>query len=294
MTQNPYESKKAKRNRIVSNIVIVFFIVTFVWGLYHVFIGSRSKIVPFEFTEITAQVVEDNRNDEFDELFNYVLTLDEDTVKDDSFAKKFPVASALLDMEKGIYSDKLPYFCIDSGRLVLAQTVLSETADCRELEVMMSNLSTAVDGNTATVSMSDCTVYTLVYNARSGVMSYKKYEQSQFHMNLFSLSAVADGGRPTECKYDLTLGGNGFDENKCKQLVYDPVNATYGDPEVEVKRTRATITAVQKDSVLTDDTDNACYSIRTANGLFGRIKKLEMSFTFDEGVTPTLTFVANR
>ena len=100
MTQNPYESKKARRSRIVSNIVIVFFIVTFFWGLYHVFIGTQSKIVPFEFTEVTAQVVEDNRNDEFDELFNYVLTMDEDTVKDEKFAENFPIASALLDMEK--------------------------------------------------------------------------------------------------------------------------------------------------------------------------------------------------
>ena len=294
MTQNPYESKKARRSRIVSNIVIVFFIITFFWGLYHVFIGTQSKIVPFEFTEVTAQMVEDNRNDEFDELFNYVLTMDEDTVKDEKFAEDFPIASALLDMEKGVHSDETPYFCIDSNRLILAKTVLSETADCRELEVMMSTLSTNIEGNTATVSMGECTVYTLVYNARSGVMNYKNYSASQFHTNLFSLSVVADGGRPTECKYDLTLGGNGFDENKCKQLIYDPINATYGDPEVEIKRTRAIITAVQKDDVLTDKAKNACYSIRTADGLFARIQQVEMSFTFEEGVTPTLTFVANR
>lgn len=295
MQRNPYESKKSRRNRIVSNILIVFFIVSFVWGLYQVFIGSRKSINTYEFTECTAQLLNDsNQNDEFNALFNYVLTMDDDTVKDDKFSESFPLASALLDMQKDVYSNKTPYFCIDSNRLVLAQTVLSETADCRELEVMMSTLSTTVDGTTATISMSDFIVYTVVYNARSGVMTYKNYAQSQFHMNLFSLAVVAEGGRPTECTYDMAIGGSGFDKNKCMQLVYDTVNATYGDPEVEVKRSRATITAVQKDDALTDDTDEACYSIKTADGLFARIQEVEMSFTFEEGVTPTLSFVANR
>ncbi len=295
MQRNPYESKKSRRDRIISNILIVFFVISFFWGLYQVFIGTRKNITTYEFTECSAQLLDDSsQNDEFDSLFNYALTMDGDTIMDEAFSESFPISSALLNMQKDVYSDKAPYFCIDSNRLVLAQTVLSETADCRELEVMMATVSTNAEDNTVSVSMSDFIVYTVVYNARSGVLSYKDYEQSQFHVNLFSLSAVAKGGRPTECTYDIALGGSGFDEAKCKQIVYDPINATYGDPEVEIKRTRAVITAVQKDDALADTANEAIYSVKTADGLFAKIQEVNMTFTFEKGATPTVSFVANR
>ncbi len=295
MHYDPYESKKSKRNRVISNILICFFIVAFIWGMYTIFIGTVNKVTLFEFKDKNAEFsVSGDVNAEFADLYDYSYNFKEGSKKDDEFDKRFPIASALLSMQKGIYQSDSPYMCIDSSRFVLAQTVLSETADCRELEIMMADFEKTEENNSLSVSMKNFNIYTIMYNARTGELSYKDYKTSQFHTNLYSLSVIAEAGRPTECSYELVMTGASFDKAKCAQLVYDTVNATYGDPEVKIKGKKATVTATQKDSALKDDTDKAVYSLKTADGTFAMIKEFKVKFTFEDGVKPSLKVIANN
>lgn len=295
MHYNPYESKKSRRDRILSDILIVAIVAMFIWGLYSVFVGNRKRIMPFEFTETEAvQQADTDANSEFDALYRYASEMKEETVKGEEFAAAFPLASALLDMDTSVYREKTPYFCVDSGHLVLAQTVLSVTADCRELEVMMAECSHQQEDGSLSVSLRNFNVYTVVYNARNGILSFKEYETSQFHINLFSLSVSAEGAAPTECRYEVTLKCDQHDENQCKQLVYDPVNATYGDPQVETQDGKTVIRAVQNSDSLAQSADKATYSLRTADGGFYSLDEVNFAFTFANGASPELHFYANR
>lgn len=284
---DPYESKKNRRKRILSDVLILLMIVMFLWGLYSVLFGARRQIRRYEFASCSAVEDTEGGNAAFAALCRNAATLPSDATLDKAFAEQYPIPAAMLKMETP-YDAKTPYFRIDSERFVLAQTVLSEQTDERLLEIMTAAVKSDFSDGAGQLTLSDFEIVCLAYNARTGVLRNTAYSNNTFHLDLFGLSPLVKGSDVVCTGYTATLQGESLDSDKAKQLIYDPVRATYGDASVEKSQDGLTVSVTPAGKK-----DQEVFNISVANDTFLCYDSIAFSYTY-QGDAPSLALIANR
>ena len=283
---DPYESKQDKKKRIVSDLLILLVIVMFLWGLYHVFFQTRNQLRLFEFPSCTAAEDASGDNAAFAALCEDAAKL-KDATLDGDFRQKYPVPAAMLNMEAP-FDPEVPYFRIDGDRFVLAQTVLSEQADERILEIMTSKVQTEFADGSGRLTFSDFKTVSLAYHARTGVLRTLPYSDQTFHLNLFSLSPLLKGSDVLCTGYTAVLTGEDLDPAKAGQLIYDPVRATYGDVATKKDPDRLTLSVTP-----VGQKNQETFNISTAGGTFLRYESITFTFEY-QGEAPAFSLLANR
>ena len=278
---DPYESKKNRRKRILSDVLIVLVAVAFLWGMYHV-IFARTKINPFTFGDATAVEDTDGGNKSLTAFMEYAYDLYDNAALTDALREKYPLPTAMLDMGEPYDLDK-PYFRYDGKRLVLAQTVLSETVNERILEIMAVDVAQSGSNGQRLLTLSNFRACGIAYNAKTGVLTYKPYDVDAFHMKWEKLTLSATGATDLQ---DVTLrirGGNV--PMGAEQLVYDDDAAAY--LPVQSNQNRRIVLGGTR---ATDD--KFSLTLKVGNGAFVQYASIEFRFESKEELK--FDFIANK
>lgn len=220
---DPYESKTNRRRRILSDVLIVLVILAFLWGIYHVLFETRNRVQKYSFANVTATAGRVEDNGSFAKLVDYGAIMEEETKLDGSFREEYPLPAAMLAMEPP-YEYDTPYFRYDGRHLILAQTVLSETADERLLEIVVADASDEQNDDGLTVMLSDFRACAVAYNAKTDRISYRSYDSGRFHLDLKGLTVSPDAN-PAGCEITVKVKGSGSTLQPEKWL-YDEIDAS--------------------------------------------------------------------
>ena len=185
---DPYESKRNRRRRILSDVLILLVALAFLWGIYHVFFQTRYQLRPYTFTDATAVADADGGNAAFAALIDNVAALEEEATLSGSFGEAYPLPAAMLGM-KAPYDADAPYFRFDGAHLVLAQTVISEQENERLLEILAVDVTT----DETRLTLSNFRACAIAYNARTDALTYQPYDPDTFHLTLEGLTLSASG-----------------------------------------------------------------------------------------------------
>lgn len=277
---DPYESKKNRNKRILSDVLIVLVVIGFLWGLYHV-IFARTKINPFTFGDVTAVEDTDGGNESLAAFMEYAYDLYDEATLTDALREKYPLPAALLDMERP-YDMDTPYFRYDGKRLVLAQTVLSETVDERILEIMAADVAVSESGEQRLLTLSNFRACGVACNAKTGALAYRPFDAETFHVKLMKLTLSATGASDLA---DVTLRIRGGSVPiGAEQLVYDENAAAY----LPVKSN-------QDRRIVLDGAENCekGLTLQVGNGAF--VQFASVAFRFEPGEEePRFAFTANK
>ena len=281
MLGNPYESKKDTRRRVLSDILILLVALGFLWGIYHVFFVSRYQVRAYTFADAVATADSEEGNASFAALMDFGAGLGEDATLTDDLAPAYPLPAALLAQEAP-YTEDAPYFRFDGKRLVLAQTVLTETTDERALEIFAADVATEVKDGLLTVTLSDFRACAFRYNARTDQVSYQPYDPAACHVAWETLT-VAPGGKATLEEAVARVKTNEL-AAKADTLLYDEA-AKNSCKAASVKNHLLTYKGNAK--------SNAGVTLTIGGGDFVQYGTLTLTFR-TKADTADITFTANR
>lgn len=285
MHYNPYESKKAKHNRIVSNTIIVLFCIAFVFCLWYLFFGDKTVTESYHFDTVTAKYnVEQNA--EFLSLKDELLLNSKDTTKDDAFNEKYPTVSSLLDFDSSIYNPEKPLVMFSADSIVCAQVLVSEIDDYRVLEIMSAKVSQTISDTEVIIDMSDFVAYSVMYNTRTGDLTYQSYSDETFHLDIYSLGFEISGIEPTDISYYVNLDSE--PENNIN-LIYDAVNQSEYKEKSEKSDSLFTASAEYKSKSV----DKAKLSIQLDRDRLGTLKSAQIKIKYKDSSNIYTNLIVN-
>ncbi len=280
MTYNPYESKKAKHNRIVSNIIIIAFCVAFVLCLWYLFFGDKTVKVNYHFDTVTAKY-QTEHNSEFEQLKVDLLLTSKLITKNEAFDAEYPTVSALLDFDSSVYNPEKPFVMFSADSIACAQVLLSEVDDYRVLEVITAKASQSVSDSEITIDMNDFTAYSVMYNTRTGDLTYQDYSDETFHLDIYSLGFEISGIEPTDISYYVNLSSKPEDSIN---LVYDAINQSNYKEKAETSDIGFTASANYKSK----DVDKAKLTLQLDRNRLGTLKNAQFKIKTN-GSTDVIT-----
>ncbi len=239
---DPYESKKAKYNRLVSNIIIIGFFIVFALCLIYIFFGNKTVKENYYFETVSTQY-QKTENSEFIDLRDmFLLSTDttETIQKDDDFDKRYPTASALLDFDEAYYDAEKPLVIFSSDSIVCAQAILSEVNDYRVLEVVTAKTTQTVAETEIIIDIDTFSAFSVLYNTRSGELTYQEYNAESFHMDIYSVGFELNGIEPTSISYYVNLSSEPSDSIN---MVYDAINLGENTEKTEKTDNGVTVSA---------------------------------------------------
>ncbi len=311
MYYNPYESREAKKRRIVSNIAIVVILALMVLGIVLLLIPSGSQkrydFDPIKTVELTAEQFNEGES-EFKALIDSISSSSNITVGD-SFNEKFPTCTALLSLDESIYQSSdavyadglkgtpdVPYVKIGGGYITLAQAVVSTEKDCRDLLIISYKADVKKRNGTVNITLNDYSCYTVRYNTRNPQIPLKLLvgEQSSL-LDMFKIRISAVGENPVSAGYELTLN-NAFDavrarENLYHHMVFDPINETYGTAEIITNEQTTDVMMTQQKNALIKNENELAYELKPSDKKFKLLQYVNLKFAFEsDDVKLVLTF----
>lgn len=272
MHYNPYESKKARQNRIVSNTIIVLFCIAFVFCLLYLFFGDKTITESYHFDTVTAQY-NTEQNTEFEKLKVDLLLTSKLITKNEAFDAEYPTVSALLDFDSNVYNPEKPFVMFSADSIACAQVLVSEIDDYRVLEVVSAKASQTISDTEIVIDMSDFTAYSVMYNTRTGDLTYQGYSDETFHLDIYSLGFEISGIKPTDISYYANLDSE--PENNIN-LVYDAVNQSEYKEKSEKSDSGFTASAEYKSK----DVDKAKLSLQLDRDRLGTLKSAQFKVKY--------------
>lgn len=281
MHYDPYESRRSKKSRLISNILLIIIGLLFIWGIYNL-VFHQTKIKKFEFDRMTVAASEDD-SDEFLRLQRAASAKGAKRERNSDFTAAYPAAAALLDMDTDVYSADKPYIYFGSRTAVVAQTVLSSENDCRDLAVAV--LSTEIERSEGTVKIScdEVNMFMLRYNTRSGEIEYLPYSEDDYRLDVYSVgfSLVGDGFEKSEYSLEVTDFSLVPEDYK---PVYDTVGRDYGSPKRDGNVISGSSKCSNKKAALTVDVSGDAPNF---------IDRFTLLFTGENAENAELSFTAN-
>jgi len=191
MYYNPYETKDAKKRRITSNIALILLGVMLVAGILALIFRDKSNpkydFEHFKTEPISIAQISEGEN-EFKALMEYGASSNK-PVFNNSFKEQFPISTALLNMDSEVYTSDKPYVSIKGGYMALAQCVVSNAVDCRDLTVTLIRLQQSQSDSSLTLNMSQITEFSVRYNTRDNSLPLMYLPKDQgTHINLYKFS----------------------------------------------------------------------------------------------------------
>lgn len=298
---DPYESKEAKKRRITSNIAMVFIGVMLIVGILMLIFRDVSN-PKYDFEHFKAEPISVAQAIEGDNEFKKLMDFAQSSNKpmlNDSFKKDYPLSSALLNMESKIYDSGKPAVSISGGYIALAQCVISNAVDCRDLSVLLIKLEKTEATDSVYIKLSDITEYTVRYNTRDNSVPLTFLPNDQgTHINLYKFSMALTEESLTESKYSLYLNHE-FDAERAKarlyhQIVLDPINNSYHSPKIE-KMSGSTLIYIDAVKATADKNgaNRAKYQINMSDKTFYLLDSIEFNYKLESIENATLAFEFN-
>ena len=300
MYYTPYETKEAKKRRITSNIAIVAIVVMFIAGVLALIFRDVSNpkydFEHFEMEPISLAQISEGEN-EFKTLLDFNDNSNQ-PVFNDEFKQKFPISSALFDMDDKVYDVNRPYVSIQGGYIALAQCVVSNAVDCRDLTVMLIKVQKSQSDKSLTLNMSDITEFTYRYNTRDNSIPLMFLPNDQgTHINLYKFSMKLSEATLTDSSYRLLLNHE-FDAERAKarlyhQMIIDPVNNSYHHPEIKKQEGNTLIYIEPTKSTDEKGVKIAEYQINMNDKTFYLLDSVDFKYSLTDTKNTTLTFEFN-
>ncbi len=288
---NPYEPKKDKKRRIQSNVAICVIIALFIFGIVlMLFPRDYGKKYYFQSTEteaydFTSEIAESN---EFYDIYTAMLKPGNEYEMDKNFAKEFPTATKLLDMDSSVYNENKPYILYGGKHIAVSQSFFSTNENIKTLDVALFGFEPKYEQNKVTISVNEMIRYSLTYNSRTGSVNYVKYDPKDFKMQMTNFAVSLEGGTMQNIGYTLNLKPtNKLDETEKKLLkgtVVDETNNSVHDPSFTETSKGTAISLSQKASEFKDK--KAKYKFDLAGDAPKYFKSFVIEADFQNGTLP--------
>ncbi len=298
---DPYESKEARKRRVISNVSMIVIGVLLITGILALIFRNTSNpqydFEHFGVSDISVAEITEGEN-EFKQLSEFAKS-GKGPMFNDSFKEQFPTASALLSMTDGVYDSKKPTVSINGGYIALAQCVISNAVDCRDLTVLLIKTETVKKEKSIILKLSDISEFTVRYNTResSVPLTYLPNDQGT-HINLYQFSMAFTESTLTESRYSLYIN-KPFEPERAKEklyhhIVFDPINTSYHQPEVKMMEES---TLIYIDSVKAapnkDGINSAKYRINMDDKTFYMVEQIEFHYFISSVDTAKISFEFN-
>ncbi len=298
---DPYESKEAKKRRVLSNVSMIVLGVLLITGILALIFRNVSNpqydFEHFGIADISVAEITQGEN-EFKQLVDFSKS-GTSPMFNDSFKEQFPTASALLSMTDGVYDSSKPFVSIKGGYIALAQCVISNAVDCRDLTVLLIKAETVKKEKSLILKLSDISEFTVRYNTRdnSVPMTYLPNDQGT-HINLYQFSMAFTESSLTESRYSLYIN-KPFEPERAKErlyhhIVFDPVNNSYHQPQVEMME-ESTLVYIDdvKATANKDGINSAKYRINMDDKTFYMLEQVEFHYFLSDIDNAKLSFEFN-
>ena len=301
MYYNPYETKDAKKRRITSNIALVLLGVMLVAGILALIFRDKSNpkydFEHFKAEPVSLAQISEGKN-EFKALMEYGEASNS-PVFNDSFKEQFPISTALLNMDSEVYTSDKPYVSIKGGYMALAQCVVSNAVDCRDLTVTLIRLQQSQSDSSLTLNMSQITEFSVRYNTRDKSLPLMYLPKDQgTHINLYKFSMKLCEPTLTESSYRLTLNHE-FEPERAKarlyhQIIIDHINNSYHHPEIK-QQEGSTLIYIEPTKSATDKNGANCaeYQVNMTDKTFYMLDGVNFKYKLTDTQNTTLSFEFN-
>ena len=301
MYYNPYETKEAKKRRITSNVAMVALAVMMIAGILALIFRDKTNpkydFEHFEIEPISIAQISEGEN-EFKSLMDFGANSNS-PIYNNSFKESFPTASALLDMDSDVYTSNKPYVSIKGGYLALAQCVVSNAVDCRDLTVTLIRLQKSQSDSTLTLNMSEITEYSIRYNTRNNSLPLMYLPKDQgTHINLYKFSMKLVEPTLTKSSYRLTLNHE-FEPERAKarlyhQIIFDPIGNSYHQPQIK-QQEGSTLVYIEPTNSTKDKKENICaeYQINMSDKTFYMLDGINFKYELTDTQNTILSFEFN-